>query len=159
MSYFIRFFGRGNAPTIDALSGLLRAASPDLSLQSATEPMRALIVRDGGDAALPYAEIDVNLPGDDLFEPEIEEFLEWAHSERMHETVVRARDDVVSALGATEFIIAVRYLWMGRSSDEVLDAVDPLWTVLKSGWSGIVHASGEGFYRGHDLILELPTNK
>ena len=72
-----------------------------------------------------YGVIEINRPGDGLFDEEIvelKEFLEDAEGER--------KSEVLQTLNEAKAIIAVQVLWQGRETDETLEKIAPLWEWL-----------------------------
>jgi len=80
----------------------------------------------------------------------------------MEEELSQAREGPSRALvaqtleGATA-IVAIQVLWQGRSTDETLKRIQPVWDVLSANREGLLQADGEGFYDGSGLILEELT--
>ncbi len=109
-----------------------------------------------GEATITHAgqaigEVTVNVPGDGLFDEELEELVEFA----------REGDDqsaaagVVKVLRAARAIVAVRVLFGDREADRTLDLLAPIWTWLQVNREGLIQADGEGYYDGQELILAL----
>jgi hypothetical protein len=96
-----------------------------------------------------YAEIEINAPGDELFEAETGEMLEF-----LKEAMGAGRERVEGVLKSARRTVAVSVLGAGRTSEESLAGIDPLWVWLFSTRSGLLHADAEGFYDGNELILE-----
>ena len=97
-----------------------------------------------------YGEIEVNRPGDEVFEEESEElkeFVEDAEGER--------KSEVLSVLSEAKAIIAVRVLWQGRETEDTLEKIDPLWQWLFANRKGLQQAGGEGYYDASGLVLEV----
>jgi hypothetical protein len=49
-------------------------------------------------------------------------------------------------------------LHQGRSNEETLGLLAPLWDWLTTSRRGLVQADGEGFYDQGELILEAPAD-
>ena len=97
-----------------------------------------------------YGQIEVNRPGDGLFEGEIEElkgFVASADSE--------PKTRVLNVLNQATALVVIRVLDQGRESEATLVKVDPLWKWLFANREGLMQAEGEGYYDASGLILEV----
>lgn len=87
-----------------------------------------------------YGALEINRPGDGLFEEELKElkeFLEGAEGER--------KPEVLQVLNNTNAIVALQVLQQGRAtSDETLERIDPLWEWFYSSYKGLMQADAEG---------------
>ena len=95
-----------------------------------------------------YGLIEVNRPGDGLFDEELdalEEFLEEAHRE--------GRATVLETLHNARAIVAVQVLWQGRETEDTMSKLDPLWDWLPANRQGLLRVDGEGYYDNSRLIL------
>jgi hypothetical protein len=115
----------------------MRAVDPGFALSGRGDLNR------GGER---LAQLEVSLPGSGLFEDEIEELRE--------EAADTGGAEVAGRLGSVTAIVAARVLWQGRSAEEALDLLGPLWDWLTASRHGLVQADGEGFYDQGELILE-----
>jgi hypothetical protein len=144
----MRFFDTSEKPlTIGQIEDALRKVDPAYRLQvpeSTRIPQADLYLRDGL-----YAEIEINEPGDGLFEDEIVEMLEF-----LEDAKGKSRKRVEKVLKSARRIISVRVLGQGRQSDDTLGGIEPLWTWLFSTRAGLLQADGEGYYDADDLILK-----
>jgi hypothetical protein len=142
VAYYMRYFMDGTAPITEKdIGDGLQKVDP------------AIRVEEGGDLYLGgslLAHVEVNTPGDGLFEDELGEFLEKAEAAPR----APAQTRVVARLRATTAIVAVDVL-DHRDLDETLDLMDAIWDWLESNRDGLVHAQGEGFYAGKTLILAV----
>jgi hypothetical protein len=93
------------------------------------------------------AQLEVSQPGDGLFEAERDELRDEA------ERGGAAAGPVLARLGSLTAILAARVLWQERTAEQTLDLLGPLWDWLLANRRGLIHADGEGFYDGQDLIL------
>jgi hypothetical protein len=93
------------------------------------------------------AQLEVNQAGDGLFEAERDELRQEA------ERGGAAAGPVLTRLGSLTAILAVRVLWQERTAERTLDLLGPLWDWLLANRRGLIHADGEGFYDGQELIL------
>jgi hypothetical protein len=148
MGYYMRFFDTSDKPlTIGEIEGSLHEVDPRYRLErpdDADIPQADLYL--GDDL---YAEIEINEPGDGLFEAEISEMLEL-----LDNSEGRSRNRVESVLKQSRRTVSVRVLGQGRETDDTLAGIDPLWKWLFSTRAGLLQADGEGYYDAHDLILE-----
>lgn len=102
-------------------------------------------------AGQPIAHVTLNVPGDGLFEEELEELREFAEDaedgpgkRRVHATLRGARQ-----------IVAAQLLMGGRDPEEILSALDPFWAWLFAQRQGLMQADGEGYYSADGQILEV----
>jgi hypothetical protein len=148
MGYYMRFFDTSEKPlSIDEVEGALREVDPAYRLESpesAKIPQADLYLREGL-----YAEIEINQPGDGLFEDEIAEMLEF-----LEDAEGKARKRVEKVLKSARRIISVRVLGQDREAEDTLAGIDPLWRWLFSTRAGLLQADGEGYYDADDLVLE-----
>lgn len=93
------------------------------------------------------AQLEVSQLGDGLFEAERDEL------RREAERGGGAAGPVLARLGPLTEILAVQVLWQERTAEQVLDLLGPLWDWLLVNRRGLIHAGGEGFYDGQELIL------
>jgi hypothetical protein len=100
-----------------------------------------------GDAL--YAGVEINEPGDGLFDKDIREMLD-----SLQDTEGTARTRVEEVLKSAKRIVAVQVLWEDRA-EEAFTAIDPLWNWLFLTRKGLLYVSGEGYYDENDLILEI----
>jgi hypothetical protein len=93
------------------------------------------------------AHLEVSKAGDGLFEAERDELRQDAGRGGA------AADAVLARLGSVTAILAASVLWQERTAEQTLDLLGPLWEWLLANRRGLIHADGEGFYDGPDLIL------
>lgn len=148
MGYYMRFFDTSEKPlTIGEIEGALRQVDPTYRLEapeSGKVPQADLFFRDGL-----YAEIEINAPGDGLFEDEIAEMLEF-----LEDAEGKGRKRVEEVLKGARRIVSVRVLGQNRESEDTLAGIDPLWRWLFSTRAGLLQADGEGYYDADELVLE-----
>ena len=97
-----------------------------------------------------YGEIEINVPGDGLFEAEVEDLKEEIQDNRG-----RNKTTVLEALQKARAIVAVRVLWQGRETEQTLEKIDPLWEWLFDNREGLLQADGEGYYNQSKHILKV----
>lgn len=95
------------------------------------------------------AQLEINLPDEDIFEDDINEFRDLVGSG--DEPGVR---HVLDVLESATCMIAVEAFWEGEDSEGTLAKLDPLWDWLFANYMGISQADSEGFYDAKGLILE-----
>lgn len=94
----------------------------------------------------PAGHVELNHPGDGLFDEEIEELTEFvADAEESPD-----KDYVLDVLKDARQIVAVQVLG-GQAG---IDALVPLWAWLSENRSGILQADGQGYWDGDEFILE-----
>lgn len=99
----------------------------------------------------PIGHVTLNVPGDGLFDEERDELIEFV--EEGYDDA--PRDRVASTLRSANVIVAVQVLFGVGDTDETLDRLAPLWSWLQANRQGLIHADGEGYYDGQELILPL----
>jgi len=93
--------------------------------------------------------IEINRPGDDMFEDDLAEFKEVVgEGVSSNETVVHNTLENATAL------IVIEVFWQGDQVESTLAKVDPLWDWLFAHYEGLSQADNEGFYDRSGLILE-----
>jgi hypothetical protein len=137
VGYYIRFLLEDDRPlSLEEIMAGLRAADPGFALTGGD-------LTRGGEL---IAQLDISLPGSGVFEDDIDMFREQAGS--------AGGAEVAARLGSVTAILAARVLWQGRTAEETLDLLGPLWDWLTASRRGLVHADGEGFYDQGELILQ-----
>ena len=98
-----------------------------------------------------YGALEINRPGDGLFDEEIDElkeFLEDAEGER--------KPEVLQVLNDAKVIVALQVLQQGRTTgEETFERIDPLWEWLFANYKGLMQADAEGYYDAQGLVLEV----
>jgi hypothetical protein len=97
-----------------------------------------------------YADLEINQPGDGLFEEEIEELLEF-----LEDAKGQKKKRVQAVLEDAKQILAAQVLFGGRDLEVTLDRIDPIWEHLFGQHRGLLQADGEGYYDTPEhLMLE-----
>ena len=147
MGYYMRYITTDPADiSILLLEEVLRAVDDQYSFRNVhTQPREFadLMHSDGL-----YGQIEINRPGDGLFEEELEEL-----SEFLETAGGRSKRRVVRTLAAAKAIVAVQVLWQGRGTEATLDKIGPLWDWLFRNREGLLRADGEGYYDRRGLII------
>ena len=126
------------------LGDALRAAGPGYEVQADGEA--ATIVH----AGTAIAQLEINTPGDGLFDEEREElpgFATEAHGPG------KAR--VLSALRDARAIVAAQVLFGTGETESTLARLDPLWKWLFRNRRGLLQADAEGYYDERGLVLKV----
>lgn len=147
MPYRMRYFDTSDEPlTIQDIQEAMKRENPDYRLEIFKDSKRPLADLYFGDAI--YAQIEINQPGDGLFDEEIQEMLDF-----LLDCEGEDRKRVEKLLKAAKQTIAVQVLWQDREAEETLSRIDPLWQWLFLSRKGLLHADGEGYYDEDGLTL------
>jgi hypothetical protein len=148
MGYYMGYFDTSEKPlTIGEIESALRAVDPAYRLESSESTGVAQAHLYLGDGL--YGEVEINQPGDGLFEDEIAEMLEF-----LEDAEGEGRTRVENVLKEARRVICVRVLGGEEDMEETLAGIDPLWHWLFSTRPGLLQADGEGYDDANDLILE-----
>lgn len=149
MGYYMRFF--------DTSEELLSIHEIEKGLKEKDSTFRVDVPKSGTETAGVlyrgddlYAEIEINQPGDGLFDSEIQEMLEFLEDDAPGE----GRDRVKCTLTGTKRIISLRVVHQDRDPEETFDGLNNLWKLLFATRKGVLQADGEGYYDEGGLILE-----
>jgi len=152
MGYYMRYFVPPSAQkvTLTAISAMLTTLDSLYTIQidPADTSLGELFYAERN-----LGEIEINQKDDEIFEEEIEDFLELLnyHSDDQ-------KDGVISAVESAQQIVAVSAIWRDGDADDadgVHDLLDPLWDWLDAQCNGMLHRDADGFYLGEKLILEM----
>lgn len=150
MGYYLRFIVTDDRQVdLSLLEGALKTV--DSSYQIADRysgPTETGNLVGGGEL---YGQVEINRPGDGLFEEELEELKEEAEEGRG-----RGREAVPQALKTARALVAIQVLWQDRETDATLERIDPLWHWLFANRKGLPEADREGYHdqSGHILQVE-----
>ena len=86
----------------------------------------------------PYGVIEINKPGDGLFEDEIQEL-----KELLEDVDGTGKKAVVQVLANAKAIVAIQVLFQERKREETLGRIDPLWQWLFDNRKGLLQANGK----------------
>ncbi len=146
MGYLMRYFSTDTPPiTLSHIEAALKQVDAAYAITN-------IEVDDLGD--LMYGDIhcaivEINRPGDDMFEDDVSEFLDLVgKGDGAAEQLVRQTLTNATAL------IVIEALWQGENAEPVLSKIDPLWDWLFANYQGLSQADSEGFYDQSGLILE-----
>ena len=133
--------------TLAQLESAFRLTSPAYSIErDESDDIEGLILY----GQEKYAQVEINVPGDGLFEEEIDELIDF-----ISDANGPRRAEVSDVLNRARTIVAVQVLFQGRSTEETLSKLDPLWTWLLENRNGLMQAGGEGYYDKAGLVLEV----
>jgi hypothetical protein len=141
MSYYMRFIATDGKPiALAELEAGLKTVDPGYSLSEG-------ILRFEGEI---FGEVDLNLPGDGLFETEIENLREF-----LDEVEDGDRSRVEKTLRNAKAIVAVTPIHGAREEEATSEAIDPLWDWLFDHHTGLLQIDLEGYYDAQgELIYE-----
>ena len=108
----------------------------------------ATILHDGAT----IAHVEINVPGDGLFDEEREELMEFV-TDADGDRPQKAR--VLEALTNARTIVAVQVLYGTGDTESTLAALDPLWSWLFQNRRGLLQAGGEGYYDADGIVLRM----
>jgi hypothetical protein len=145
MSYYMRFIITDAVPLdLSAVDALLKSVDPAFTVR--IDPMLPeagdLLYRDTA-----YAIIEINRPGDEIFDEDIDELKEAVD---FHDDPRKA--DVLAMLNAAQQMIALEIMEAG---DENLVALEPFWDALFARYKGLLQVDEEGFFDRDGRVLSL----
>ena len=147
MGYYMRFICTDEEPisTVD-LQQAFAAAGPGYDVQ--IDETAATILHQGAT----IAHVELNTPGDGLFDEERKELIEFAADIDEHNS---AKARVLTTLRAARMFVAAQVLFGSGETETILRQLDPLWAWLFQHRQGLLQADGEGYYDVHGRILEV----
>ena len=93
--------------------------------------------------------IEINRPGDEMFEDDLSEFQDLVgKGDSPGEQLVR------ETLSNATALIVIEALWQGEDAEPILAKIDRLWDWLFANYQGLSQADSEGFYDMSGLIVE-----
>ena len=148
MGYYLRYVVAEDQPvSVGELRRAFVEAGAEYRLEASGDGGRAATVLHNGQ---PVAELEVNVPGDGLFEDERAELLEEAA-----EGVGRGKRRVLETLRGARGIVAAQVLFGDGEVRAALAHLDPLWAWLAAHRRGVLQVDGEGYYDGGELVLRV----
>ncbi len=146
MGYFMRYISADERPlSLAAIGEVLSAIDTKYVMRPTDLDELAEVVYDGK----LYGQIEMNVPGDELFEDDISAFMEMVGGATSQEERL-----VTATLTSATQIIAVEMFWEGTESEATFAIFDPLWDWLFANRRGILQADAEGFYSADGLLVE-----
>ena len=147
MGYYMRFINTDTRPITAAhLRSALVGADPGYDIE--IDDTAATINHSG----VTIAHVEINTPGDGLFDEERDELVEFA-SDASGDRSAMAR--VVATLRAATSIVAAQVLFGTGDVEQTLTRLDPLWTWLLQNRQGLVQADSEGYYDASGIVLKV----
>lgn len=147
MGYYMRFHDTEPRPLhISELRAGLREIDPAFDVDGENISDSGCLLYNGE----VYADITIDGPDDAYFD--------WKTDSLKAEVGAAAgpgKERVEAVLRAAQRQVFVRIRWGGRDSETTLSRLDVLWDWLFAHRSGLLHAEGEGFYDGEELILAV----
>ncbi|MEL7150038.1 MAG: hypothetical protein AAGK71_04860 [Pseudomonadota bacterium] len=143
MSYYLRFISEDTLPSVPELVERWRGLE---ALQFAEIDAGAATIEDEGGV---IASIEINRPGDGMFDDELAELCEDV------EAAEGAGDAILQTLKAAKATLVFEVLFGDNGFEAPLLQLDPLVASLQTWYKGLLQADGEGFFRGKDLILAI----
>lgn len=146
MGYLMRFFVTDKMDlTLQYLGNALQLVDARYQLANTDVPDIADLLFDGTQLAV----LEINRPGDDMFEDDLAEFDEMVGPDHDPATT-RVRE----VLHQTKALVVAEVFWEGTESEAALEKLDPLWNWLFQHVQGLAQADTEGFYDSSGLVLE-----
>ncbi len=146
MGYLMRFFVTDSSElSLRQLESALHQSDPRYTFANTDVPDIADMLFDGELLAV----IEINRPGEDMFEDDLAEFYEMVGTGN-DPAEVRVRD----VFGQTKALVVAEVFWKGTDSETALEKLDPLWDWLFLHHTGLGQADTEGFYDRSGLVLE-----
>lgn len=146
MGYYMRFVGTDEPLSSKGMQEVFRAAGAGYDVQ--VDATAGTIVHEGAT----IAHVEINIPGDGLFDGEREELIEFAAEAKGSSS---ARTRVLTTLRSATYLVAAQVLFGSGDTEATLRRLDPLWSWLFRHRHGLLQADGEGYYDANGLILEL----
>lgn len=159
MAYYMHFIVTEDAAavTLDAIETALRQIDPAYSLghrQPAPYEAADLLYKDEV-----YAEIELNRPGDDLFDDaiavlidDLDEF-EFEHPEDQ-----RIQQTLREWIHQAQMVIGVQIIFGDEGMEPGVALVEPLWDWLFSTVEGVLQVDYEGYYDEEGPLLVMETD-
>ena len=97
------------------------------------------------------AEVELNVPGDGLFEQE----LDYLRRDVLATDDGTARERVLATLDTARTIVAAQVLAGAYDGHDAPTRLDPLWQWLFANRKGLLQADGEGYSDGLGLVLRV----
>jgi hypothetical protein len=142
MSYYMRYISTDTTETTTSvLQQALKERDPEFSIAESGE------LKHGGDL---YGVVEINRPGDGLFEEEIEELKEFVEEVRG-----KRKKDVIKMLDSARAIVAVQVLFGDRQWEAAIRKLDPLFEWLIVNRKGLLQVDDEGYYDQTGRVLKV----
>jgi len=148
MGYYMRFIlDDERHVSLDLFESALKAVDRAYAIErDEKDDIEGVLTYDGD----VYGKIEINHPGDGLFDEEIEELID-----KVNIAAGERKSKVLKVLSGAGNIIAVQVLFGERASEDTIDKISPLWEWLLANRGGLLQADDEGYYDREGLILEV----
>jgi hypothetical protein len=146
MGYYMRYIvGDSRVISLDLIERALKTVDPGYHLAARNDANEFADLRIGSDV---YGELEINRRDSELMQEELEELA--AEIEELEaEPVTRIK----ALLETSKAIVVVRVLSQGRTSENTLNKIAPLWDFLFKEYTGLLYADGEGYYDAEGEVL------
>ncbi|MBC8098031.1 MAG: hypothetical protein H7Y11_01190 [Armatimonadetes bacterium] len=157
MGYYMRFIvidaqAAADGLTLDAVEAALQAHDPAYALanrQTIPYTSADLFYRDEV-----YAELELNQPGDDLFDDEVAELVEELESIIFDHPDDQATQQALAVqMRMAQTILVARVVFGDNALEDGIRHLEPLWAWLFSLEAGVLLVDYEGYYDGQGLLL------
>jgi len=147
VGYYMRYVSSDRRPITGAeLRDALLATGSGYDVE--VDDTAATIVHAGAT----IAHVEINTPGDGLFDEECAELMEFAATASGD---VPAKARVLQTLREAQTIVAAQVLFGTGETESTLRRLDPLWAWLFRNRQGLLQAEGEGYYDVRGLVLRM----
>ncbi|HMT08254.1 MAG TPA: hypothetical protein PKA82_09635 [Pyrinomonadaceae bacterium] len=148
MGYYMRFISKNDlSKVLNDLERHLKGIDANFKFERSNDEDSAADILYRNE---PYSQVEVNVPNDGLFEEEIGELQEF-----IEDIEGPGKEKVVDLLQNAKTIVCFQILFGGRTTDETLDTLAPIWHWLFGNYPGLLQADGEGYWENTNLILEV----
>lgn len=147
MPYLMRFFdGSADPLSLRDLESALKQVNDSYRIELSEKSSGSFGHLFLGDDV--YAELEVNVPGDEMFDEELDELLA-----ELQEAENPNRPRVEQVLKDARRVIAIGVLWQAREVEPTLKVIDPIIDWLTRTRQGLLQADGDGYYEKGELVL------
>jgi hypothetical protein len=146
MGYLMRYIITDEREiTLSSIETALQQVDPTYAITNVEVNDLGDLMFDGERLAI----IEINRPGDDMFEDDLAELADVVGKD-----VAPAESKVHETLSSAKTLVVLEVFWLGEDAEPVLSKIDPLWDWLFANYAGIAQADSEGFYDASGMILE-----
>ncbi len=146
MGYLMRYLSTdARAITLSMIEAALKVVDPAYAIVNVEVDDLGDLMHGDTHCAI----IEINRPGDDMFEDDMTEFQDLV-GKGDNPSEQRVRETLTNATA----LIVIEALWKGEDAEPILAKIDPLWEWLFANYAGLSQADSEGFYNSSELILE-----
>jgi hypothetical protein len=146
---YLRFLACGpEAISLEEIGADLAASDPRWRIDDTSDERSTCGDLYLGDELL--AELEVNRPGDELFEEERDQLLQLLPESGAGEALERVRNKLQGARA----IVVVRALFPSEGRDGPFERLSPLWRWLFEHREGILQVDGEGYFERGGFLFK-----